>query len=78
MAQARARVTLTLVVDVPDVWGDDCPISQVRAQGAAAAIGNICKALGMRADDPLGRGAYHLVPQSVRVETVIVGEDGRP
>ena len=34
----RARVQLTVEIDVSDVWGGDCPTSQVFDQAKAAAL----------------------------------------
>lgn len=36
-AIARCKVVLCVEVTPSDRWGDDCPISQVRKQGASAA-----------------------------------------
>lgn len=35
---ARARVTLTVEIDVPDTWGPDCSTGQVFKQASEAAI----------------------------------------
>lgn len=79
MAKARARVTLTLLVDVEDVWGDDCPISQVRMQAARSAVGKLNHAIYPRGDGAIGgydyqRGPFHLVHNSIKVEAIILDD----
>lgn len=39
--RAAARVTLTIEMAVPDVWGSDCRIAQVQQQAKASALGII-------------------------------------
>lgn len=36
--QVRAKVQLTLLVDVSDVWGGDCQMSQVYKQAKESAL----------------------------------------
>jgi hypothetical protein len=36
---ARAAVTVTLEIHVPDSWGADCTVAQVHKQAKASALG---------------------------------------
>ena len=38
---ARARVTVTLEIDVGSNWGADCTVEQVYKQGAEEAVGRM-------------------------------------
>lgn len=38
-----AKVTVVLSVDITDVWGGDCPMSQVNKQARESAIGHIAR-----------------------------------
>lgn len=40
---ARARVTVTLEIEVPDSWGTDCTVKQVHDQAVDAALAIIEK-----------------------------------
>lgn len=39
----KAKVTMTVEVDVPSTWGDECPISQVRDQATTEAKAMVCQ-----------------------------------
>jgi hypothetical protein len=43
--KAMVRVRVVVAVEVPSVWGGDCSVSQVRAQGAEEAEGAVRKAI---------------------------------
>lgn len=36
--RVRARVTVTLLIDVSDAWGGDCPVSEVDQQARESAV----------------------------------------
>ncbi len=39
VAKTRARVQVTVEIDVPDAWGGDCTVAQVFVQAKDSAIG---------------------------------------
>lgn len=39
--EGRARVTLTIEMDLGDTWGGDCSVAQIQKQAAEAAIGHV-------------------------------------
>lgn len=39
--QTRARVTVLVEIEVPDTWGEDCPMSQVHRQATESAYGMV-------------------------------------
>lgn len=41
---AKARVQITVEIDVTDSWGDECTISQIRSQALTSAEGVIARA----------------------------------
>jgi hypothetical protein len=42
----KARVRVVLDVDVSDVWGGDCPMSQVEKQARESAVGLLARVFG--------------------------------
>lgn len=40
-----ARVRLTIDVEVPDTWGDECTLGQARKQAVDAALGAVRRGL---------------------------------
>jgi len=42
---ARARVQVTLEIDVPDSWGHDCKVEQIYDQAAESALGMLRQGL---------------------------------
>lgn len=42
--QVSASVRITVIVDLPDVWGGDCPMSQIYGQAEREARERIAKA----------------------------------
>lgn len=47
--KVRASVSLTLLVDVSDVWDGDCPVSQVHHQAIRSALDIMNSALAEHA-----------------------------
>ena len=43
MSTTRARVRVTLEIDVPGTWGDDCTTGQVVKQATDSALGTIAR-----------------------------------
>jgi hypothetical protein len=72
--KARAQVKVTVLIDLPDVWGGECPADQVYDQAAQAARtvlrGDIC--LG----EYIKQGRIRLVDDAK--VTMIVFEEERP
>lgn len=66
--KVSACVVVTLEMDVSDVWGGDCPMSQVSKQAAAAALARLRCGLESH---PRWR-----VARAPRVTAVVVTEEG--
>jgi hypothetical protein len=61
--QARARVQVTIEIDVPDRWGAECSVEQVQRQAAESALAEIRRAFRPCED----HGGVRFTPMKTRL-----------
>lgn len=76
---ARVRVQVTVEMDVPDVWGGECPMSQIHKQAQDSALNALRGGLiihGLQSSEPvpLSRVIAKVIGQA-KVEAVVVSEE---
>ena len=68
----KARVLVTLEVDVSDCWGGDCPLAQVQRQAKESAAGILARMRGGNRENP-GPLPFVIVGE-MKVTAVLVEE----
>ena len=77
--KVRARVALTVEVELHDSWGEDCKLDQIFKQASEAAVASVRRRLNTATKDDRGQEMTPLACTVIaaRVDAVIATDERR-